>query len=110
MARSSAGSSASSGFRVGREWVALVDGNEHQLRLLRRKAKQHGVRLEAIVVDVIHVLEYVWKAGLALEGEGTTACERWVLERMQRILAGGEAPPCALLSDRAAPPRSGSRV
>lgn len=71
-----------------REWIALVDGNDHQLRLLRRKAKQHEVRLKAIVLDVIHVLEYVWKAGLALEGEGTTACEQWVLERMHRILAG----------------------
>jgi hypothetical protein len=71
-----------------REWVALVDGNQPQLRLLRRKAKEHGVRLAAIVVDVIHVLEYIWKAGLVLEGEGTPACEQWVLERMQRILAG----------------------
>ncbi len=70
------------------EWVALVDGNKHQLRLLRRKAKQHGVQMVAIVIDIIHVLEYVWKAGLALHGEGTTACEKWVLERMQRILAG----------------------
>ncbi|MCP4064769.1 MAG: ISKra4 family transposase [Gammaproteobacteria bacterium] len=69
------------------EWVALVDGNEHQLRLLRRKAKEHEVEMAAIVVDVIHVLEYVWKAGLALQGEGT-ACEEWMLERMQRILAG----------------------
>ena len=76
------------------EWVALVDGNEHQLRLLRRKAKQHGVAMAAIVVDVIHVLEYVWKAGLSLQGEGTTACEDWVLERMQRILAG-QAPRVA---------------
>ncbi len=71
-----------------REWVALVDGNQQQLRLLSSKAKEHGVRLAAVVVDVIHVLEYVWKAGLALEGEGTAACEQWVLERMQRILHG----------------------
>lgn len=70
-----------------REWVGLVDGNQQQLRLLRSKATEHGVCLAAIVVDVIHVLEYVWKAGLSLEGEGA-GCERWVLERMQRILAG----------------------
>jgi hypothetical protein len=77
-----------------REWVVLVDGNKHQLRLLRRKAKQHRVSLAAIVVDVIHVLEYVWKAGLALEGEATAACEQWVLERMLRILEG-KAPHVA---------------
>lgn len=71
-----------------REWVALVDGNQHQLGLLRRQAKQYGASLSATIVDVIHVLEYVWKAGLALEGEGSAACERWVLERMQRILRG----------------------
>lgn len=73
------------------EWVALVDGNQQQLRLLKRKAKEHDVRLAAIVIDIIHVLEYVWKAGLVLEGKGNVAGEQWVLERMQRILHG-EAP------------------
>jgi len=70
-----------------RDWVVLVDGNTSQLRLVRRKAKDYGVQIEPIV-DVIHVLEYVWKAGMALEGEGTGETESWVLERMGRILCG----------------------
>jgi hypothetical protein len=70
-----------------REWVVLVDGQKSQLRLVRRKARQYGVQIEPIV-DIIHVLEYVWKAGMALEGEGTGEAETWVLERMQLILSG----------------------
>jgi hypothetical protein len=69
------------------EWVVLVDGQKSQLQLVRRKAQEYGVQIEPIV-DVIHVLEYVWKAGMALEGEGTVEAERWVLERMQLLLSG----------------------
>jgi hypothetical protein len=74
----------------GCEWVVLVDGNESQLRLARRTARAYGVPIE-LIVDIIHVLGYVWKAAMALEGEGTREAETWVLERMQRILSG-QAP------------------
>jgi len=40
------------------------------------------------VVDVIHVLEYVWKAGHALHKEGTPELETWVHERLLKILRG----------------------
>ncbi len=52
-----------------KHWVALVDGNPSQLALIKRAAKQHDVEL-TIVLDLMHVLEYVWKAGFALHGEG----------------------------------------
>ena len=71
-----------------RIWAALVDGNKTQIRLLKKFAAQYEVKL-TIVVDVIHVLEYVWKAGLALHQEGTAALETWVHERLLRILRGG---------------------
>ena len=70
-----------------REWVVLVDGNDAQLRLVRATAKARGAPVITIL-DVIHVLEYVWKAGLTLHPEGSAALETWVLERMLRILAG----------------------
>jgi hypothetical protein len=70
-----------------REWVVVVDGNDHQLRLVRKLAKTHGVQVTTIL-DVIHVLEYVWSAGLALHAEGTVELEGWVLERMLQILSG----------------------
>jgi|GEM_PF-4700204 len=84
-----------------KRWVALVDGNPSQLALIKRAAKQHNVEL-TIVLDLMHVLEYVWKAGFALHGEGDTKTERWVSERLLEILraparlpqGSGEARPC----------------
>jgi hypothetical protein len=70
-----------------REWVVLVDGNMDQLRLVRRIAKGTGSTVVTIL-DIIHVLEYLWKAGHAFHDEGTRELEFWVLERLHRILAG----------------------
>jgi len=68
-------------------WAALVDGNKAQLGILRKLAKKHNVEL-TIALDIIHVLEYVWKAGRAFHDEGSDALEHWVLERLGRILQG----------------------
>lgn len=70
-----------------KEWVALVDGNDTQLEMLQRGAITSNVSL-TIVVDFIHVLEYVWKAGQALLGEGRPETERWVQKHALAILKG----------------------
>jgi hypothetical protein len=44
-----------------RTWVVLVDGACHQLDLIRAEAARRGVTI-GIVIDLIHVLEYLWKA------------------------------------------------
>jgi len=41
------------------------------------------------------VLEYVWKAGFALHGEGNPATERWVSERLLEILRGNSSDVAA---------------
>jgi hypothetical protein len=48
-----------------RTWVALVDGNNHQIQRIRSEAKARGVKV-TIVVDFIHVLEYLWTAASCL--------------------------------------------
>lgn len=70
-----------------KKWVALVDGNKTQLRLLKQLAKKYGIEL-TIVLDVIHVLEYLWKAAWAFHKEGDEAVEAWVDERLLEILRG----------------------
>ena len=70
-----------------RRWMAVVDGNETQLDILEELAEQHEVPL-TIVLDIFHVLGYVWKAGHALEAAGSTALEQWVLHRLGRLLEG----------------------
>jgi hypothetical protein len=77
-----------------KRWVALVDGNRLQLALLKKTSKRHGVA-PTIVLDVVHVLEYVWKAGIALHGEGKPATEHWVSERLLEILRGNSSDVAA---------------
>jgi len=70
-----------------KSWVVLVDGNPVQLALVKKAAKKCGVHV-TIIVDLIHVLEYLWKAGFDLLGKGNAGTERWVTERLLEILRG----------------------
>ena len=70
-----------------KRWVALVDGNPTQLRLIKKAARRHDVA-PTVILDVIHVLEYLWKAGFALHGEGSPRTQRWVSQRLLEILRG----------------------
>ena len=40
------------------------------------------------MLDIFHVLEYLWKAGHALAAEGSAELEQWVLQRLGRVLEG----------------------
>lgn len=70
-----------------RTWVALVDGNNHQLDLIQAEARARQLRVP-IVVDFIHVLEYVWKAAWCLFAEGDPTAEQWVRKQALAILDG----------------------
>lgn len=69
-------------------WVALVDGNGPQIRAIRREAEAHGVEV-TLVLDIIHVTEYLWDAAWCFFNEGDPQAEDWVGERLLRILNGG---------------------
>lgn len=73
--------------KKSKQWVALVDGNETQLGLLQCAAEEHEVELVTIL-DLIHVLEYLWKAAWSFHSVGSRAAEDWVGERLLRILRG----------------------
>lgn len=77
-----------------RHWVVLVDGNAHQLETLRRAARRHGVKIE-IVLDFIHVLEYLWRAAWCFHQEGDPAVEDWVHQRALSILRGSSSAVAA---------------
>lgn len=68
-------------------WVALVDGNKTQIRILRKMARRKHLDL-TIIVDVIHVAEYLWSAGRAFHPEGSQELEKWVEQRLLEILRG----------------------
>jgi hypothetical protein len=73
-----------------RSWVALVDGNAHQIACIRKLATQAGVQV-SIVVDFIHVLEYLWRAAWCFYPEGDPAAEAWVHEQATKLLTSGQA-------------------
>jgi len=70
-----------------RTWVALVDGNAHQIDRIRAEARTRKLTIP-IVVDLIHVLEYVWKAAWCFHPEGDPNAEHWVRTQARQILAG----------------------
>ena len=70
-----------------RTWVALVDGNVHQIQRIQAEANARGVTV-AIVVDFVHVLEYLWRAAWSFHPEGDPAAEAWVRKHAQTILDG----------------------
>jgi hypothetical protein len=68
-------------------WTAVVDGNKVQLDLLKEMAENYSVKL-TIVLDLIHVLEYLWDASHVFNAEGSQASQDWVSERLLEILHG----------------------
>src|SRR6266576_283366 len=83
-----------------RTWVVLVDGAEHQLDLIRSQAQRRGVAIH-IVIDLIHVLEYIWKAAWCLHAAGDPAAEDWVAVKALAILAGDSVRAAAEISAEA---------
>lgn len=70
-----------------KQWIALVDGNKTQLDWLEHYAQAHSIGL-TIILDLMHVLSYLWKAAHAFFPEGSKASEQWVCERLLKLLHG----------------------
>jgi len=70
-----------------KRWVALVDGNQAQLDALEHHADNRGIAL-TIVLDLIHVIGYLWGAAHVLGGDSRLEQHQWVRERLSGILQG----------------------
>lgn len=70
-----------------RTWVALVDGNAHQIQRIESEARSRGVAI-TVVIDFVHVMEYVWSAAWSFHDEGDPEAEKWVGAQLRAILAG----------------------
>jgi hypothetical protein len=69
--------------RHRRTWVIVTDGE----RALQRRVCQIFTDV-TLVLDLLHVLEKLWKAAHALYPEGSREAEQFVYERAKRILEG----------------------
>jgi hypothetical protein len=83
-----------------RRWVALVDGNNHQIDRIKAEAAARGIDI-TIVIDLIHVLEYLWGAAWCFFAEGNPAAESWVRDRALAILEGNARQVAAGIRRRA---------
>jgi uncharacterized protein UPF0236 len=70
-----------------RTWVALVDGNNHQIQRIKAGANARKVKI-TIVVDFVHVLEYLWNATWCFHAARDPAAEKWVHRQATAVLAG----------------------
>ncbi len=84
----------------GRTWVALVDGNNHQIERIRAEAKARKVEVN-IVVDFIHVLEYLWRAAWSFFDEGDPNAEEWVKDKALAVLRGQSSTVAASIRRKA---------
>lgn len=69
------------------EWVVLVDGAPSQISRIEAEATTRNIQL-TIICDIIHVIEYLWKAAWTFFEKGDRKAEAWVNERFIAILEG----------------------
>ena len=70
-----------------KRWVVLVDGAGTQLDLVEAGAAGSGVEV-TVILDIIHVVEYVWKAARVFHPEGSPELSPWAWTRVRSILEG----------------------
>jgi hypothetical protein len=83
-----------------RSWGALVDGNIHQIDRIKAEAKERDVEIR-IVIDFIHVLEYLWSAAWSFFDEADRAAEAWVADKAMGVLEGNARQVAAGIRRRA---------
>jgi hypothetical protein len=92
-----------------RTWIALVDGDVCQLDWIQAQAAARGITV-TILIDFIHVLEYLWKAAWCFHAPRDPAMEDWVTAQGLDILHGRVGDVIERIRRLAAqhPPRPGS--
>ena len=92
-----------------RTWIALVDGNNHQIDVICAEAAARDVKV-TILIDFIHVIEYLWKAAWCFCPARDPAAEDWVTAAGLDILHGRTPQVISRIQAAAAadPPRPGS--
>jgi hypothetical protein len=68
-------------------WVVLIDGDPDLERWVRATARRRQLKV-TLGLDIIHVLQYLWRAGEALCRATGENVEQWLLPRLEKVLAG----------------------
>lgn len=70
-----------------RTTVVLVDGEERQQAEINRQAAERGISIR-MIVDLIHLIHYLWIGGFVLCGKDAKQTEGWVREFLEKLLKG----------------------
>jgi hypothetical protein len=68
-----------------RPCVVLVDGDEDQAAQVEAQAAKRG-RAITLVLDLLHVLHYIWLAGMAIRRGNAKKADAWVQAYLQKLL------------------------
>ncbi len=67
--------------------LVLIDGEENQKKLFKEEALKRELEV-VMILDIIHVLGYLWNAAYVFKAAGSLDAQEWVSERLLRILQG----------------------
>jgi hypothetical protein len=73
--------------RQCRDWAVLLDGQLYQLGLVEAEIENRQLKA-VIVLDIVHVIEYLWRAARDFYCEGSADAEAWVNRYFLMILQG----------------------
>jgi hypothetical protein len=80
--------------------VALTDGSEALQTQMLTRFPQH-----TLILDIIHVSDYLWEAASALVGEAEAKRRRWLRPKLEQLLEGKTSEVIAELEEAATAPR-----
>jgi hypothetical protein len=72
-----------------RPCVVLVDGDEDQAAQVEKQATSRG-RTITLVLDLLHVLHYVWLAGMAIRRGDAKKADSWVRSYLEKLLTAAQ--------------------
>lgn len=85
--------------------IVLIDGHRGLVAGVPKALAEAGLSAAAMILDLVHVSEYLWKAANALLGEQNPEREGWVYERLLLLLESRLETVLAELEQIEAPPK-----
>jgi len=70
-----------------RPWIAVVDGSNAQIAAITALAAERQAKVP-VLIDFIHVVQYLWKAAGSFFYPGDPQARTWVKQQAGKILAG----------------------
>lgn len=89
-----------------KEIIVLIDGHRGLVEGVPKALSETGLSSSALILDIVHVSEYLWKAANALLGEQNPARERWVYARLLLLLESRVAEVIAEFEQIEGPPKA----